>query len=87
MYKKTTLSVAIPCKNVITIKKDIKMKKELLISVLAASLLTMTGCGSSSDDSGATSGGTTTTLSAQFIDSAVKGLNYDCQSSGKSGRS
>lgn len=60
------------------------MKKELLISVLAAGLLTLTGCGSSSDDS-ATTPTTTTTLSAQFIDSAVQGLSYNCLPSGKSG--
>ena len=61
------------------------MKKELLISVLAAGLLTMTGCGSSSDDGAPAGGGTTITLSAQFIDSPVEGLSYDCQSSGTTG--
>ena len=60
------------------------MKKELMISVLAAGMLTLTGCGGSSDGGGTTPT-TTTTLSAQFIDSAVQGLSYDCQSSGKTG--
>lgn len=64
--------------------KEVKMKKELLISTLAAGMLTMTGCGSS-DDSGTTGGDTTTILSAQFIDSAVQGLSYDCLPSGESG--
>ncbi len=58
------------------------MKKVLLTSVLAAGMLTLTGCGSSSDSSGATP---TTTLSSQFIDSAVQGLSYNCLPSGKSG--
>ena len=56
------------------------MKKELYVGLLTASILAMSGCGSSSSD-----GGGTTTLSAQFIDSAVAGLSYDCQSSGKTG--
>lgn len=59
------------------------MKKELFISVLAAGMLTMTGCGSSSDGDSTPAG--SQTLSAQFIDSAVSGLGYDCQSSGKTG--
>ncbi|WP_345976849.1 hypothetical protein [Sulfurimonas sp. HSL3-7] len=58
------------------------MKKEILISALAAGMLTMTGCGGSSDSSGDDA---PTTLSAQFIDAAVEGLNYECQASGKSG--
>lgn len=58
------------------------MKKEILISTLAAGMLAMTGCGGGSDSSGDDA---PTTLSAQFIDSPVQGLSYDCQSSGKTG--
>lgn len=66
------------------------MKKEILISILSAGVLAMSGCSGSSDDNNGDgkNGGTgdsPTTLSAQFIDSAVAGLGYDCQSSGKSG--
>ena len=75
------------------------MKKELLISVLTAGLLTITGCGSSNDSENSSDNNdvetpitkdkddkkTPTVLSAQFIDAAVEGLAYDCQSSGKSG--
>ena len=58
------------------------MKKTLLISAFTAAVLTMTGCGSSDttdDNTGAK------TLKAQFIDSPVQGVDYDCQSSGHEG--
>lgn len=57
------------------------MKKELMISVLAAGMLTLTGCGSSSDGGGTTP----TTTTSQFIDSAVQGLGYNCSPSDTSG--
>ena len=58
------------------------MKKALMFSVLTAGILVLTGC-SSDDGDGGTS--TNTTQSAQFIDSAVAGLSYECQSSGNGG--
>ncbi len=58
------------------------MKKTIYVGLLTAGILGMTGCGGSSDLSGDDA---PTTLSAQFIDSAVQGLSYDCQSSGKTG--
>ena len=57
------------------------MKKSLLISLIAATTLVLTGCGS--NDSNAVGVGGTST--AKFIDSAVAGLSYDCHSSGESG--
>ena len=60
------------------------MKKELVLSMLAASALMIGGC--SSDDSTSSGGNTApATLKAQFVDSPIAGLNYDCQSSGNSG--
>ena len=61
------------------------MKKELCISVLAASMLALSGCGSSDSADDGTSGKTSKTLKAQFIDSPVQGVDYDCKSSGNKG--
>lgn len=56
------------------------MKKQLISMAIVATTLAFSGCGGGSD-SATTS---TATITGQFIDSAVQGLEYSC-SSGKSG--
>jgi len=51
---------------------------------VVAFIAIVAGCGSSDDDGGGASGGDAT-LSGVFIDTAVEGLNYDCQPSGFTG--
>ena len=61
----------------------------MILSLIVAAGLGITGCSSDngSSDNGENTGKTTkgSALSAQFIDAAVEGLAYDCQSSGKTG--
>jgi len=50
----------------------------------SAAILLLTGCGGGSDSSSSTQSNASTTITGQFIDSAVQGLDYNC-SSGNSG--
>ena len=61
-----------------------KISKGLILGLGLSTIFLMNGC--SSDESGGnTSPETITVQSAQFIDSAVQGINYECQPSGSIG--
>ena len=63
------------------------MRTDKVISIIAVTLLGLSGCGSSDseDSSSENTIKSNSVLSAQFLDSAVQGLAYNCQPSGEAG--